>query len=1327
MRVEESARPLVRRTLQWIAYAERPALSDEQLLEIVAIDENDEELDPEACPDLEDLLRYCGSLVRRTSGSLYDYTNNSWCTSTILELAHFTVQEFLEAIIPNDTELNEFRLSPTDKLTLAKTCLNYLCLPSFNRPPVDFEKDFEDHPFYDHVSRYLIIYIHRFAHEENLQKRLQKLFRPPKSHNLTRFVLHNIQNPGIELRKEGRFNKVCSYEFGSIHVAAMLRLGTVCQWLIDEGCDTNQKSMLGTPLELAIIGTRFERKIYRDFHNPPPPLRQELELSNDDGQGILSTLFENGAIWNTEGVDTESLRRAVFLVSMEDMIVMLRHGMPLATEIIERLEKVPDSRLIKKFSDVIDDVENAKIPLEVKMRVLDLARTRHIELEASGLPIDTTRSTTKMLSDKAYAEAIVYTAKYGPVSNLLHLTTDERFSVNMKGPCQSATLLHIAAERNSTQCMELLLDKHFDAAHLDKHGRSVLHCAIDSGVQDVALLRRLVQSNATEIVDCDGRSVWHAIAKEGRLDVLDILITELGSNHPYLCMQNKLGRTPLLEAVLFRQSYIASRILRSLPMDKTFGMDPRVVHSAIATGLEDFFRELVEMGASLHIRSDQDQSALYFITQETTPGILRTLLDHGLDVDHLDSYGRSPFLDFLEVDQHSQRLEALGYSESDCTDLDRSVMELLATPFCAMAQDKESNSAWLYFCAKTIPHNLLRLGVPSKVDLLVGLFDILIERGALKAYEEATINSGIASLIKTCIDTVSKASIPDQKVILPSVKAILRHVLEATTSDSLLVTHSQAVRLLIWSITQSDDDVCEQLIRLGVDVHATCEYYGENSAVDIAIERTIGEKPFEMILANADPVRIPKLDANGSMRHFVLFRPAELTNKENEFQLPVGEAQGKISTSVSKLEGLLRKGVDPNVGSVHGWTAAMIAAVEGQLECMKLLVAYSADLLRTDRNGYTVIHYAATNDGPLILLEYLRRVIQSDENWRRSATLIMSPSGPDRLPLGPLSGWEYSHCSLTHFAAYRYTSDTLQFLRDEDIVGNINAEAQDGVTPLHLAVCMNSPHTTRWLLKNGADIKVKCGKRKISALHIAMRWGCLENAIALIEAGAEFCADSGGITPEMQVNPAICADLLELLPNVGVPVSSIVMEGIRKRLKMNSSGSLYGAIVKGDVEACSSIIATTPCFPRVVEECGPCTPLIVALAHDQLENAKLFLDHGASTNGVACRKIRWFGYEASALEIAVRNPLFNSILEQLLKQCLLHETHWSQRFGYWRPFHIAAAFNPGAIEILANHALKHVELFRYVTAIRCTLKDTLGIYQSHVIRAADMHTGIVYT
>ncbi|KAF7672905.1 hypothetical protein GT037_008856 [Alternaria burnsii] len=1288
MRVEKSARPLVRRTLQWIAYAERPALSDEQLLEIVAIDEDDEDLDPEACPDLEDLLRYCGSLVRRTSGSIYDYTNNSWCASTILELAHFTVQEFLEAIIPNDTELNEFRLSSIDKLTLAKTCLNYLCLPSFNRPPVDFEKDYEDHPFYEHVSRHLIIYVHRFAHEEDLQKRLQRLFRPPKSHSLTRFVLHNIQNPGIELRKEGRFNKVCSYEFGSIHVAAMLRLGTVCQWLIDEGCDANQKSMLGTPLELAIFDTSFERKIYRDFHNPPPPLRLQLGLSDDDGQGILSVLLKNGAIWNTEGVDTKALYPAVSSVTMEeDLVEMLRHGMPLLTETIERLEKVPDSRLIKKFSDVIHDAENAKIPLEVKLRVLDLARTRHIELEASGLPVDTTRSAMKMLSDKAYAEAIVYTAKYGPVSNLVHLTTDERFTVDMKGLCHSATLLHIAAEHNSTQCMELLLDKHFDAAHLDKHGRSVLHCAIDSGVQEVALLRRLVQSNATEIVDCDGRSVWHVTAKEGRLDVLDILITELGSNHPFLCMQSKLGRTPLLEAVLYRQRHIASRILRSLPAEKTFAVDPQVVHSAVATGLEDIFRELVEMGASLDIRSDQNQSALYFITQETTPGILRTLLDHGLEVDRLDSYGRSPFLDFLEVDQHSQRLEALGYSKSDSTSLDLSVMELLITPFCAMTQDKTGNLAWFYFCTKTIPHCLLRQALSTELGTLIGLLDVLIERGVLKVYEEATTNSGIALSIKACLDTVSKTNIEDQETILPFVKAVLGHVPKTTTVKSLFATHPEAVRLLIWSMTQSDNDALKQLLGLGIDVHATCEDYGGNSAIDIAIEGTIKEKTFDMILTHADPVRIPKLHADGSLRHFVLCVSPKL------IQEPVKEMELPTATNISKLKAILKRGVDPNVKDSHCRTTAHSAAQRGDLECIKVLVAYHADLTITSDFGWTAIHEAVAN-GNIFITKYVRQLLQDQDKWERCVAFSVPLSALNDAPLGPLPQVTYHHGTLAHLAVYNHSSEMLQFLQDNDLVDNINATTQEGATPLHFAVCISHPQTTRWLLNNGADVNAKCGIHNTSALHVAFRLGCLDNAIALVEAGADFSADSAGITPEMQVDPTICADLLELLPNIGVPIPPTVMEGIRRRHQLKSSGNLFRAIVNGDFDACRSIIAAAPCFPKRVKKGTRYTPLIVALVHNQLDIAKLFLDHGASTNGVSREEVDRMSFEASALEIAVKKPMFNSLLEQLLEQCLSHETHWSQRFGYWRPFHIAAAYNPGAIEILASHVLAHVALFR---------------------------------
>ncbi|CAN9446938.1 unnamed protein product [Alternaria alternata] len=1296
-RIEESARPLVRRTLQWIAYAVYPGLSIEQLSEIVSIDEEDKELDPEACPDPDDLLRYCGSLIRRTNSSHNDSSHSR------LELAHFTVQGFLEAISQNDTELNQFCLSPTDTLILARTCLNYLSLPSFDRPPSDFEDDLNEHPFYQHVSKSLMTYIHKHAYEDDLEKHLQRLFRPPKSYNLTRFALHCIWELDIESTENGWIDKVCSYEFTSIHVAAMLWLERVCRWLLEEGCNVNQTSALGTPLEWAVLGPDDTIMRHRD-------ISISNRLHSKELQCTISTLLKAGAAWDADGIDTESLLLAVSTGPTKFLIEMLRHGMPLSTRVCQQIDQYANRDIfIKHLLDSIDGVEDAKVPLEVRMQLLNRARAENIEPKAV-LPIDRIASTMRELSDDTYAKVIVYTAKYGPVSDLLRLTTDKRFSANMKGPGRSATLLHIAAEHNSLECMELLLDENYDPTHLGEHGQTALHCAIESGVQKLALLRRLVQSNATEIVDCYGRNVWHMAAKRGRLDVLDLLIAELGPDHPYFYMQSNVGRTPLLEAIRYRKSHIASRILRSLASVKTFRVDPRVIYSVVGTGLEGLLEELVEMGADLHTRSDHDQNALYFITRRTTTGMLRKLLDHGLDVNHLDSYGKSPLLDFLEVDQHTQRLEALGCRNSSPAEIDLSVAAILATPFCAITQDKENNSTWFYFCTKMLPSWLTHRAPCSKPDSLISLSDILIQKGALEAYEESSTEFGIALLVKMCLDTISELDSEnsdseysysedeeDYNDMVPFVKSILQHVLDDITANNLFAAHSQAVRLLIWSIAQSDNDVCEQLIRLGVDLHATCdEYYGENSAVDIAIERMIGEKLFDMILAHADPVRIPKPDANDSMRHFVLCHSAKPSNGQHAIQSPVDEAQGTILTPVSKLERLLRKGIDPDARSVHGWTAASTAAAHGQLECMKLLVAYSADLLLTDSNGWTVIHCAITS-GHLILLKYLRQVIKQDEEWTRSATFLTHDSELYHQPLEPLSHLIYLRCSPTHFAAYNHRSDILQFLRDENVVRNIDAEAQDGVTPLHFAVCMKSPQTTRWLLENGADIKLKCGKRNISALHIAMRWGRLENAIALVEAGAEFCTDSAGITPEMQVDPTICEDLLELLPNVGVPISPIVIEIIRQRHQLKSSGNLYQAIVNGDFEACDSIIASAPCLPKVVEGCGPCTPLIVALAHGQMEIAKLFLDHGASTNGAPCAKINKsnrYGSHVSALDVAIRNPVSNSILEQLLEQCLLHETHWSQRFGYWQPFHLAAAFNPGAIRMLANHVLKHTRLFR---------------------------------
>lgn len=76
---------LVQRVLTWIICSKKP-LTTKQLLEAVSIEDSDTILERDAMPDEEGILLWCSSLIRKTT--------DGWT----LELAHFTVEEFLAAI-----------------------------------------------------------------------------------------------------------------------------------------------------------------------------------------------------------------------------------------------------------------------------------------------------------------------------------------------------------------------------------------------------------------------------------------------------------------------------------------------------------------------------------------------------------------------------------------------------------------------------------------------------------------------------------------------------------------------------------------------------------------------------------------------------------------------------------------------------------------------------------------------------------------------------------------------------------------------------------------------------------------------------------------------------------------------------------------------------------------------------------------------------------------------------------------------------------------------------------------------------------------------------
>ena len=171
----------MRKTLRWIICA-KYSLSIKALLEALSINVDTVLLDAESKPSLRTILKYCGSLVRRS------------INKENLELAHFTVEEFLCAKGPlhssqnkGYTDITQYHVNPfLVDLELATTCLVYLNLKDFDRPlnKRDQWQTFQtQYPFYEYAS--IRWFRHARAHFEDstISGHMKILFAPLKSRN----------------------------------------------------------------------------------------------------------------------------------------------------------------------------------------------------------------------------------------------------------------------------------------------------------------------------------------------------------------------------------------------------------------------------------------------------------------------------------------------------------------------------------------------------------------------------------------------------------------------------------------------------------------------------------------------------------------------------------------------------------------------------------------------------------------------------------------------------------------------------------------------------------------------------------------------------------------------------------------------------------------------------------------------------------------------------------------------------------------------------------------------------------------------------------------
>jgi ankyrin repeat protein len=1270
MRVQEHTVPLVRKTLQWIIHAERK-LNVEELVEIISLEDDDDRLDSEAYPDPEDLLRSCGSLIREVDGCL--------------ELAHFTVQEFLEAIKPDDERLSLFRISTADKLILAKACVSYLCLRTFDQPPVMlFNRDKNNYPFYIYASGCLPVYASLHQDDIGFFEQIQELFDPEKSYNFTLFMLEHLDECSAASLSGDQIDIICSPAFGPLHAAAMLHMHKVCKWLVDKKCDVNKISPFGVPLECAMYGTASvipkvsERHFYR------------RHLRDTATQVTISVLLDAGAACDGEMVHGNSLR---FVLSHgpEDLsglfAMMLKRGMPLQSDIIPLLSEISYQQRELFFQRIVVLKDYISISPEVRIHLLDFARTNKLTTSIS-MPF------AASMTDSTFSEAFRHAVKFDQVSAFEKLVNDSRLSVELAHVGESGTHLHLAAKNKSVKMLHRLLDLGCDPIEPDKLGRSVLHEVIRSGIDDERLLCRLISSKAAKVLDVQGRTVWHEAACEGHLQSLQILFDTHGSHTPLLHQPCKKGYTPILEAILGQHSECALLLLSETCIDNVIIADVRTLHYAVAMGLHSFLESLRDHGAELCTVSEQKQTALYSLTSYTKSDTMDLLLTCGLNPHHLDVYGRPPLVALLALDERRDHIRLNCLEDLENCALQRPIVEALASNYSVGARDIDGHTSWFYFCTRLIP-SILSSNMVTKQIYLTDILSILTRYGACKVYEEATGTSGIILLAKMCLDSFYESyessdilwpdinNARDVEFAVAAVSGVLRGICTIISTMNI-ANDPHIIRLLAWSIAHSQRLLIETILDLGADVHSVSGYHGRMTPIDESIVLDVDSDILDLLLERADTSQLLTVDEEGELIYFCLCCAKSGSRPKNR---------------IAKLEALLKAGVDPNVRSPNSRTMAHTAARSGSLEALQLLVRFKADLGLADRHGWTVVQHAVTFGDPDLLI-FVREHLTESTYWKATFSCSGPTSRTENSASGPLPLETYFGCNLLHLASIcTRGTDTLQLLQETGYFDNLDATTHEGAAPLHFAACIESPSATNWLISHGANIHICMGRKKRTALHHALRLGYLENALALIEAGATFTADSEGYTPEMEVHEDIRGQLITALPHCRVCIPPSVLENLRSENELRPLGGLHRAIMEGNYQACLLAAQGGKPLTRSMLECGTCTPLIVALASGELDIAEAFLSNGSSADGFPCAETQSMGpLFHSALNIAISQPIFNSILGELLNLIPEHEGHWTQGADFWQPLHLAAAHNAKGIEILVRHINKHKYLISYVTS-----------------------------
>ncbi|KAL5324553.1 hypothetical protein ACEPPN_009099 [Leptodophora sp. 'Broadleaf-Isolate-01'] len=684
----EDVHDLVSRTLQWLAFAERP-LGWRELSEALSITPGDTQLEPDSIVSEDEILRWCSSLVRRQA------------TGNGIELAHYTVKDYLISMkADKNPSFALFKIFPeaTSRL-LGQVCLTYLNMDHLDQYPPsddicdsiwsghDYESSNDGSEYSDSQEEDIDLSADIWQVSNSLQTPKfgsvinmegngtehmdSMLFEAPKAETKTKaqrpvnksslwlyaaanWSVHSrlhMQDPQIVLLSRSLFDVQKPYKFlwwtygymcalkgeqyretypdtTTLHWAAMLWLPELCSWLISQGGDVNRQSKIGTPLYCSLLGLQSTLFGTRSPTRSEPSHSLNRSLEHLQSTTVLR-LIQGGA-------DLCQIPHPRHHGSPLELALSTSNGnAELVSHLLDGGAAIAVSAL-----QIVDEYINGttkNVPMNALPPAYAILFSDRVKQNVS----DTADSLYQRLSTQLVTEASLMEEQGSDLSGETwqrsQLLGDKFRRAAQHGACKPLTLLVSALRKSGSHIVEPILTHGLALALANNH-ENVVRLLLELGVDP-------------NITDKVGDSPAHLLLAPFSVQNVGIALRNLESLVEYnadLSIRNNRGEQVIHSAARSSENVFLEAVFRLMNNDDIqkclADNSPSPLQYAVMSGSDENVEFLLQKYQDINPddhQSNNGTSLMGLAASRKTDAALRLLHERGMATDTLSSDGSS--------------------------------------------------------------------------------------------------------------------------------------------------------------------------------------------------------------------------------------------------------------------------------------------------------------------------------------------------------------------------------------------------------------------------------------------------------------------------------------------------------------------------------------------------------------------------------------------------------------------------------------------------------------------------------------------------------------